>query len=273
MNPTQKPTTQSPTQRPTQYPTTKAPSHSPTKADSSHPTVEHSPYPTFDPTGGPSLERTSDPTQNPTQYPTKAPTHSPTKASSTRPTDGQSPYPTFNPTPGPTSDPALAPTGSPSLVISVLPSSHPTRAPSNYIPSVQPSLTNAVGDTFDFPWFGANKNEVYVDSNGKINMDSNDDTDYFGSSDPNAAQFSRLGSQNSPRINHAFADLHPNYNGDIYVCQSSESVTVSYEEVEMYNQYKAQANVNSLIQLFPDGSINICYGESDISSPGDVCNG
>ena len=105
-------------------------------------------------------------------------------------------------------------------------------------------------------------------------MDSNDDIDYICSSHPNAAQFSRLGSQNSPRINLAFADLHPNYSGDIYVCQSSKSVTISYDEVEMYNQYKAsQANVNSLVQLFPDGSINICYGESNYSSPGDVCSG
>ncbi len=110
---------------------------------------------------------------------------------------------------------------------------------------------------FNFQWLGASNatlSSILVDTNGQINL-------YPADTTSNYCTYEELGENNYPRIAVAMGDYHPNTFGDIVVCKSTDSVVVSFEELDIFAA-NTKSSVNAQAQLFADGRVVICYGES-----------
>ncbi len=111
---------------------------------------------------------------------------------------------------------------------------------------------------FDFQWLGASSamvSSIFVDTNGQIKLNPADNISY------NCGNNGFLGDHGYPRIAVATGDYHPVTFGDIVVCKSTHSVVVSFEEMDLYGA-NTSSTVNAQAQLFADGRVVICFGES-----------
>ncbi len=118
---------------------------------------------------------------------------------------------------------------------------------------------------FDFQWLGGGGidftpvNQILVDTNGQINLNLNNlESKYCHRTD-------HIRTHDYPRVAIALSDYHPESYGDIVVCKSEDSIVVSFEEVNL-----ALASItntaNAQAQLFADGRVTVCFGESSFAS-------
>merc|ERR1712200_56745 len=148
-NPSNSPTTETPTVYPSKNPTTDTPTYQPTTDEPTyHPTTDQ---PSLSPSLRPTTEEptyhptTDMPTQNPsknptTDMPTKNPSTSPSKTPSKSPTTDQpSEYPTRGPTFEPTRPPSIPPTYMPTRHPTFTPTIDPTLAPTRD-PTLHPTI-------------------------------------------------------------------------------------------------------------------------------------
>ena len=111
---------------------------------------------------------------------------------------------------------------------------------------------------FDFPFFGEEYTELFVNSDGNLT---------FGKGD--AASWARdlqrfLGE--SPRIGVLYTDLNPFYSfGTVEVKQSAKQLTVTWFEVDAYSDsFFGGGTLTMQVILFDTGVIDIVFEESDV---------
>ncbi len=123
---------------------------------------------------------------------------------------------------------------------------------------------------FDFPFFGEEYTELFVNSDGNLT---------FGKGD--AASWARdlqrfLGE--SPRIGVLYTDLNPHFSfGTVEVKQSAKQLTISWFEIDAFSEdFFGGSTLTMQVVLFDTGVIDIVYDESDVRtgivgvSPGGV---
>ena len=111
---------------------------------------------------------------------------------------------------------------------------------------------------FDFPFFGEEYTELFVNSDGNLT---------FGKGD--AASWARdlqrfLGE--SPRIGVLYTDLDPFYSiGTVEVKQSAKQLTVTWFEIDAYSEnFFGGGTLTMQVVLFDTGVIDIVFEESDV---------
>ena len=111
---------------------------------------------------------------------------------------------------------------------------------------------------FDFPFFGEEYTELFVNSDGNLT---------FGKGD--AASWARdlqrfLGE--SPRIGVLYTDLNPHFSrGTVEVKHSAKQLTISWFEIDAYSEdFFGGGTLTMQVVLFDTGVIDIVYDESDV---------
>jgi hypothetical protein len=109
---------------------------------------------------------------------------------------------------------------------------------------------------FDFKWLGGTNttSSVHVSSNGQIVTNPGDDSDCYDPYDIGTVEF--------PRIAVSNADLNL-IDGNVYIKRSATSTVISYENAKFLGRDEI---FNVQAHLFPNGNVNICFGEGDINT-------
>ena len=116
---------------------------------------------------------------------------------------------------------------------------------------------------FDFKWLGGTNttSSVHVTTNGQILTNPGDDYDCYDLYD--------IGTYFSPRIALTTADLtlSETENAHVYIKRSATSTIISIENNRFYARNEL---FNVQAHLFPNGSVNICFGEGDMNTDPDA---
>ena len=126
---------------------------------------------------------------------------------------------------------------------------------------------------FDFPFFGEEYTELFVNSDGNITFGK-------GEATLQARDLQRFLGE-SPRIGVLYTDLNPYYSfGTVEVKQSAEQVTVTWFDIDAYSAdfFFGGGTLTMQVILFDTGVIDIVFDESDVRtgivgvSPGGLDN-
>jgi uncharacterized protein (TIGR03437 family) len=118
--------------------------------------------------------------------------------------------------------------------------------------------TRLVALPFNFPFFGAIYNQVWVNSDGNLTFTTGD----------NASEDRTVGRMvaGPPRIGPLYADLDPSKtNGGVRVLAEAARVVVSWVAVPDYSDTGAGAPETFQAKLYPDGRIQFSYASVNIS--------
>ena len=113
--------------------------------------------------------------------------------------------------------------------------------------------TRAISLPFAFPFYGANYDRIFLNSDGNLT---------FGAGDA-ASSGRSLGrmTAGAPRIAGFFEDLDPTAVGDVRVTSQAASFAVSWVGVPEYSTTPGAPRNTFQIVLYPDGRVVLAYGE------------
>ena len=111
---------------------------------------------------------------------------------------------------------------------------------------------------FDFPFFGEEYTELFVNSDGNLTFGKGDAASL-------ARDLQRFLAE-SPRIGVLYTDLNPFYSfGTVEVKQSARQLTVSWFEIDAYSEsFFGGGTLTMQVILFDTGVIDIVFEESDV---------
>ena len=111
---------------------------------------------------------------------------------------------------------------------------------------------------FDFPFFGEEYTELFVNSDGNLTFDKGDAASW-------ARDLQRFLGE-SPRIGVLYTDLNPFYSfGTVEVKQSAKQLTVTWFEIDAYSDsFFGGGTLTMQVVLFDTGVIDIVFEESDV---------
>lgn len=118
--------------------------------------------------------------------------------------------------------------------------------------------TREVDLGFAFSWLGGTNtiSTINISTNGQILINPSDNNSGYG--------LTTIGEFGAPRIALAYDDLDPGdtESGKVYIKRSETSATISFENVQFWNQ---NTGVNVQAHLYSSGEVDICFGAGDMT--------